>query len=269
STPSTDKQMMQSTSKFDSIEKIVNMENRYLGADLRMVILTDYIRKEMLDHKSAANRLGVVPIFQQIHRSLGRFFPVAVLTGSLVIIPKAIQPYIEALAKERNISISFSTLRLYESFVTVQVTQQNRAHIVAMMTELFTDGHIRILVGTAALLGEGWDATCINSLIMASYVGSFMLSNQMRGRAIRTDQNNPNKTSGIWHLACVDIEQEYGGYDMISLRRRFRSLVGLDAKLDFISTGLSRAGDYRNFAFSTRKIKDLNKDTFERASNRE
>src|SRR5699024_5008291 len=54
STPSTDKQMMQSTSKFDSIEKIVNMENRYLGADLRMVILTDYIRKEMLDHKSAA-----------------------------------------------------------------------------------------------------------------------------------------------------------------------------------------------------------------------
>ena len=53
-----------------------------------------------------------------------------------------------------------------------------------------------------ALLGEGWDAPCINTLVLASSVGSFMLSNQMRGRAIRVDSAQPQKTANIWHLVC-------------------------------------------------------------------
>ena len=53
-------------------------------------------------------------------------------------------------------------------------------HVVSMITELFTCGQINVLVGTKSLLGEGWDSPCINSLILATYVGSFMLSNQMR-----------------------------------------------------------------------------------------
>ena len=78
---------------------------------------------------------------------------------------------------------------------------------VDIVSKLFEDGEINVLVGTQALLGEGWDSPCINSLILASYVGSFMLSNQMRGRAIRIDKNNHSKTANIWHL--VTIEPEY------------------------------------------------------------
>ena len=75
--------------------------------------------------------------------------------------------------------------------------------MVAVSTELFRQGQINTLVGTKSLLGEGWDAPCINSLILATYVGSFMLSNQMRGRTIRTDRDHPEKTGNIWHLACI------------------------------------------------------------------
>ena len=50
---------------------------------------------------------------------------------------------------------------------------------------------------------RGWDSPCVNTLIIASVVGSFMLSNQMRGRALRIDKNNPNKTSNIWHLVSL------------------------------------------------------------------
>ena len=57
---------------------------------------------------------------------------------------------------------------------------------VRAITALFENGDLNLLVGTAALLGEGWDAPPLNSLVLASYVGSYMLSNQMRGRAIRT-----------------------------------------------------------------------------------
>ena len=48
-----------------------------------------------------------------------------------------------------------------------------------MITELFTCGQINVLVGTKSLLGEGWDSPCINSLILATYVGSFMLSSAL------------------------------------------------------------------------------------------
>ena len=40
--------------------------------------------------------------------------------------------------------------------------------------------------------------------IRSYYVGSYMLSNQMRGRAIRIDPNDPNKVASVWHLATVE-----------------------------------------------------------------
>ena len=65
---------------------------------------------------------------------------------------------------------------------------------------LLASGDVRILIGTRALLGEGWDAPCVNTLILASTVGSFVQSNQMRGRAIRIDPAQPDKTANIRHL---------------------------------------------------------------------
>ena len=32
--------------------------------------------------------------------------------------------------------------------------------------------YIKVIIGTKSLLGEGWDAPCVNSLILASFVGS-------------------------------------------------------------------------------------------------
>ena len=43
---------------------------------------------------------------------------------------------------------------------------------------------------------------------MASTVGSYVLGNQMRGRAIRINRNDPDKVSNIWHLVCMSTPQE-------------------------------------------------------------
>ena len=80
--------------------------------------------------------------------------------------------------------------------------------MVGLITALFKQGGIHVLVGTTSLLGEGWDAPSVNSLILASFVGSYMLSNQMRGRAIRTQEGNPHKTANIWHLVCQEEDAE-------------------------------------------------------------
>jgi len=76
--------------------------------------------------------------------------------------------------------------------------------MVELFTTLFCGGELTLLVGTQSLLGEGWDAPAINSLVLASNSAAFMLSNQMRGRAIRVDPARPDKVANIWHLATIE-----------------------------------------------------------------
>ncbi|WP_260842765.1 helicase-related protein, partial [Staphylococcus epidermidis] len=95
-------------------------------------------------------------------------------------------------------------LQIDPTYSEVIVTGVSRQEAVKVITAIFSEGHIDTLVGTTALLGEGWDAPSVNTLVLASYVGSFMLTNQMRGRAIRSDKSDPQKCANIWHLVCVD-----------------------------------------------------------------
>ena len=102
--------------------------------------------------------------------------------------------------------------------------------MVAAVTQLFEEGKIKILIGTKSLLGEGWDAPSLNTLVLASYVGSFVSSNQMRGRAIRVNPKVPNKVANIWHLVCLDPTVGDGGKDMELLRQRFLAFSGVSLK---------------------------------------
>ena len=97
-------------------------------------------------------------------------------------------------------------------------------------------------MGTKSLLGEGWDSPNINSLILASFVGSFMLSNQMRGRAIRIDKKNPDKVSNIWHLVTVEPESgdEIISDDFETMKRRFACFQAPAYNSDTIESGIDR-----------------------------
>jgi len=80
-----------SLSKLQSIDNIVDIEHDTLGNGLRMVILTDYIRKEFLSNEAnnelVLNKIGVLPIFEQLRRTNDRNMKLGVLSGSLIIIP--------------------------------------------------------------------------------------------------------------------------------------------------------------------------------------
>jgi hypothetical protein len=147
--------------------------------------------------------------------------------------------------------------------VRLELGAQNGADPVRLLTNLFSRGEIQILVGTQSLLGEGWDAPALNSLVLASNTASFMLSNQMRGRAIRIDPADPNKVSNIWHLATIEPGSEDSfaeaaglvdwGYlddaagpgfsDAVVLRRRFRAFEGISNGCStLIESGIGRLG---------------------------
>ena len=155
---------------------------------MRQLVLADYIRKDFAsylgDDQAPITQLGVLPYFETIRRSAqkqGLSVPIAVLSGSVVIIPASVKAELQALIP--NTSLSFSTIGKLDQGTYLQVGfPSSFKGMVAAVTELFQRGSIQVLVGTKSLLGEGWDAPCVNSLILGSFVGSFMLSNQMRGR---------------------------------------------------------------------------------------
>ena len=258
-----------SPSKLESIVEIVNAERLSLGDDLSCVILTDYVRKEYLNTEDKAihdiNKIGVLPIFHYLRTSTLVTKDLAILTGSIVVMHHTIIHAFNAYSEKGSYIIT--TLKVDEDFVVVKASSSSNKAIVGIITRLFEDGIIKVLIGTKALLGEGWDAPSINSLILASFVGSFVSSNQMRGRAIRRDANKPKKISNIWHLACVDPTDKQGGKDIELLKRRFEAFVGItNTKIPFITDGYERLG-IPNY-IDTEDIEALNASSIERSSQR-
>lgn len=235
-----------SISKLNSIKDIVDFEYQKLGNDLRLVILSDFIRKEFYinepENNLDLNRIGVIPIFEKLRRENIENKKIAVLTGSMIIIPVGAYVAFEAKAEKYGIThINSSPVPFDSNYLLINQTEQLKHDIVHIVTQIFQMGEIEVLIGTKSLLGEGWDAPAINSLILASFVGSFVLSNQMRGRAIRTQKGNGNKTGNIWHLVCLDPTSQTGGDDFELLKRRFRSFVGVSFKEDpGIENGIGR-----------------------------
>ena len=160
----------------------------------------------------------------------------------MIIIPVSAYGAFEAkVAKHGITQINSSPIPFDSNYILINQTEQLKHDIVHIVTQIFQRGEIEVLIGTKSLLGEGWDAPAINSLILASFVGSFVLSNQMRGRAIRTQNGNGDKTGNIWHLVCIDPTSPTGGDDFDLLKRRFRSFEGVSFKEEpGIENGIGR-----------------------------
>lgn len=265
------KLMASSISKLDSIEQIVEKEYGSLQKNLSIVILADYVRYDYIDSNiEDINKLGVVPIFRRLHAK-NICSNIAVLTGKLKIVPKSIVPYIKEQLELLNINSEdiFSSLNIDNNYVVIQGSKKIENAIVKIVTECINLKKINIVIGTVALLGEGWDAPAVNSLILASYVGSFMLSNQMRGRAIRKSKDQ-NKTANIWHLASLaKLENNQLDFsDLETLQRRFKGFVGIAYYEDLIQDGMERLSII-NVEKLKKNYTQINEEMYEIALNRE
>ena len=275
-----DQILNRSLGKLAGIASIFETEYASLGQDLRQLVLADYIRKDFAsylgDNQAPITQLGVLPYFETIRRSAqkqGISVPLAVLSGSVVIVPTSVREELQALLP--TVALTFSAIGQLDPDAYLQVGFPSTCKgMVGAVTELFQRGAIQVLVGTKSLLGEGWDAPCVNSLILGSFVGSFMLSNQMRGRAIRIWPGHPDKTSNIWHLVAIkpytknlflrekeneeEVEKDNPYQDLLSLIRRMEHFLGLSYKEDTIETGLDRL-DFPKPPFKKNKIQAYNK----------
>lgn len=248
------RRLTSSVGKLKSIEEIARCEYSSLGEKLRLLVLTDYIKREGLADIGTEERfdsVNIISVFETLRRTCP--FPVGAVSGTLVILPESCK----SILKEKG--ARFSVKPLKDTGYCEYVISGGNREKVNFIGELFKEGAVNALIGTKSLLGEGWDSPCINSLILASFVGSFMLSNQMRGRAIRIDKNNPDKTANIWHLATVEPPQIYedgmlsgiiarilassgelNSSDFQSLTRRFECFVAPSYDKCEIQSGIER-----------------------------
>ena len=259
--PKVESSLSENLGKLDSINEIIKNEYKNLGDNMKMVITTDYIKDDYSDfEENELNQLGVMPIFNNITDKL-KFKNVCVLTGSVVIIPTdTVDAFKEICLKNKIKEDTVNICEIKEDFGFSRVEMKNNAVTVKVITELFEKEKINILIGTVALIGEGWDAPFVNTLIMASAISSYVTTNQIRGRAIRIDKNNLSKEANIWHLACLEKvgDQYVKGREFVKIERRFKAIEGLALEEDSIISGIDRFKILEKDNFKSDEIANIN-----------
>ena len=263
-----------SKGKLESISKIYKLEEDNLKENLRMVILTDYIRKDYMEEKEEdelVNKIGVFPIFNKLIEDYGNI-DMGILTGQIFVIPKKVKDNLYGLIEANNLDnskIKYEELKSNDNYLVVKMPDSIRNKVMSLISKLFANGLIKVIVGTKSLLGEGWDEPSINTLILASFVGSFMLSNQMRGRAIRVYEKYDKKVSNIWHLVCLnDDENSLANPDLEMLKRRFKAFPGINYNSPIVLYGISRIGSFIMPPYNDEKIENINNVMSKKATDR-
>ncbi|NSX55701.1 DEAD/DEAH box helicase family protein [Parasulfitobacter algicola] len=222
--------------KFYSIRDITRLERQHMGDDLRLAILTenvganaiklatedpDYFRADIFRERyrsmPKSGRLDAGSVFERLRLEPDQPADMAVLTGSMIIVPSG------SLSGPGIAARPLPHDARYDRVDLSGVASDRR---VSLVSDLVRDGHVRVLIGTRSLLGQGWDLPVINTLILATNVKSFVSSNQVRGRAIRCNPDNPQKVANIWHIATT--APNTTGPEIDALIRRFDTFMHLD-----------------------------------------
>jgi superfamily II DNA or RNA helicase len=229
--------MAYSQSKTEALAPILSAEHRRLGARLRAVVVADFEKSSAVsaevEHLLDAEAGGAIAAFKQLlrHPETDALHPILV-TGSSVLVDDDLAPAFDAAAQQ------WLATEGYE--VELELGEEDGFHVirgrgsdwcprvyVALITDLFQAGLTKCLVGTRGLLGEGWDASKINVLIDLTTVTTSMTVNQLRGRSIRLDADDPQKLANNWDVVCLAPEFSKGLDDYQRFIAKHKTLFGI------------------------------------------
>jgi hypothetical protein len=229
--------MAYSHSKCAALPVILKTEHQLLGDKLRAVVIADYEKtsatagavENLLDDEAG----GAIAAFKTLTKNpdTDLLHPV-LLTGSSVLVDDDIAEDLkhacDAWLTAEKYSVELE-LGKDEGFRALRGRGKDWAPrvYVEMITEMFQRGITRCLVGTRGLLGEGWDANKINCLIDLTTVTTSMTVNQLRGRSIRLDPNEPHKVANNWDVVCLAPEFSKGLDDYRRFRLKHQRLYGV------------------------------------------
>jgi len=228
-----------SESKDAATVKILQAEQKALGAQLRAVVITDYEKlsararklKDVLDPDAGS----AVRLFRALvaDAELNNLDAVLV-TGTTVLLDsdhgEALLNTMRAWLAERNLqaNIDFTATDEEKIMALTGIGRDwtSRTY-VQLLTAMFEQGFTRCLVGTRGIFGEGWDALGLNTLVDLTAVTTSTGVNQLRGRTLRLDPSWDRKVAHNWDVVCVARQFERGDVDLRRFERKHTQYWGV------------------------------------------
>jgi len=229
--------MAYSRTKVDALLQILKAESRVLGDRIRAIVVTDFEKtsttkagvEDLMDDEAG----GAIAAFRALltDEETDALDPILLTASTLLVDDDLVERFKERAGQwlgERGYDIEL-TAALREGFYRIhgQGADWCPRVYVQMITDLFQEGLTRCLVGTRGLLGEGWDANRVNVLVDLTTVTTSMAVNQLRGRSVRLDPDDPEKLSDNWDVVCVAGEFSKGLDDYTRFMSKHKTLFGV------------------------------------------
>lgn len=208
--------------KKEAIRQIIMREAKHLKEALSAVILVDYIKAEAIE--SEQDSFGLFPLFNYLMALMREErLQLAAICGDWLVLPKEL--YDEDFAHWDG-----KPYANHQDYLLMPI-KGNRSQVLEVVTALVNRKKIQVLIGTVALLGEGWDCPGINCLILSNQGNGFVQTQQLRGRSLRRGEGK--EAAAIWHLSIVlpevASEKQIG---LKKLSKRLDHIVGVTFEQD-------------------------------------
>ncbi|HEX7740207.1 MAG TPA: DEAD/DEAH box helicase family protein, partial [Marmoricola sp.] len=226
-----DRVTARSAAKQQAVVTICADEQRALGEEARIVVLCDHEQATATSHRRltddsapdpAGSARGVLTAL--LGDDAGTTLAPLLVTGRTVAGDDATLDALIASVAVSDPDLAAS-LRVIDGTITGPWTS---GQWVRHATAFFTSGGCRALIGTRGLLGEGWDAPSISTLIDLTTATTQTSVVQIRGRALRIDPAAPDKVALIWTVVCVFEGHPAGGNDWDRFVRKQRGFFTMD-----------------------------------------
>ena len=236
-----DRVLARSAAKADACVEVVAAEHAALGERARVLVVCDFESasarapesvRAVLDDEAGSARLMLQRLVADPRTAT--LSPVLV-TGRTVAADaptaRRLVEFVTDAEPHHELSIEPSS---HDGVVRVAGSWSSRSW-VRLVTEFFQAGQARVLIGTRALLGEGWDAPRLSSLVDLTAATTASAVVQTRGRALRTDPGWPDKVAITWSVVCVAEQHPRGGTDWDRFVRKHSGYFGVDDSGEVVS----------------------------------
>jgi superfamily II DNA or RNA helicase len=219
-----DRVLARSEGKALAAVEILRAEAAELGGRLRALVLTDFAEAgamvgaelgEVLAEGAGGALLALATLLGD--EATAALDPV-LMTGQRVACGAGtaarLVEWLRAAAPELGVAVSGEAIADEAALVSIAggAGWEPRRY-VPLVTEFFAAGRTRCLVGTRALLGEGWDAPAVNVTVDLTAATTPTSVVQARGRALRKDAGWPEKVADNWAVVCVTGAHPKGAAD--------------------------------------------------------
>ncbi|HET9420406.1 MAG TPA: helicase-related protein, partial [Nocardioides sp.] len=231
-----DRVLARSAAKSGALVEIVGAEHRSLGDRMGMLVICDHEEAaatvgadlvDVLPAQAGSARLALTQLLAD--PSTSGLAPLMV-TGRTVAAAPSVLERLRGEVGAPGLVVSEPDA---DGIAELTGSWSSRQWVRAV-TDFFTAGRCQVLIGTRALLGEGWDAPTATGLVdlsMASTPGAVV---QTRGRTLRLDPRDPAKVAVNWTVCCVAEGHPKGDNDWQRTVRKHQGYFGVDATGDVV-----------------------------------